>query len=250
MGDISNLTMAMPKYATDKILGVYTGTLSIAAPTVGQQNLYTEVTIQTGFNDSVLTQAIYSTDNGVTWNDDNQSIPNLIPASFALQTLDVTSFSGTNIVGLATENWYNSSSHTGTPYTILYKIFALAKSNQGVLTPTATNYKLSYTSIDNYLKIVPGLDNSVSETIATSGTTTFNSPHNLGYVPTSRAYVEYSNGRIWPATRNQYPGTAFGTNNNQIETSIQIDTTSTNYVMTNTGATASFNLHYRTYVGQ
>lgn len=248
--DPTKIRMAFPRNPTDKILGVYTGTLSVAAPTAGQIVLYTEQTQPTGFGDSTLTEAIYSTDGGVTWNDDNMTTPNLSLATPIVQTLDVTSFSDANgNIGIATANWYSATLGAGVAYTIQYKIFALAKQNQGVLTPSITNYRLNYSSADNYLKINSQGISPQSLGIGINNTLT--DTHNLGYVPTARAYIEYaSTGRTWPATRNQYPATGLGTSNNPIQTSIRPDTSKVDYVMVNSGSATTFNLHYRSYLDQ
>lgn len=248
MVNLSKLSMALPKYPTDKIIGVFTGTLHVAAPTGAQQVLYAETSLPTGFGDSCLTQCIYSYDNGVTWNDDNMSVPNYSGAFPVIQTLDVTSFSDPNTVGIAVANWYNAVSGSGTAYTILFKIFALAKTGQGDITPLPTKYPLSYSSKDNYLKIfasgkvplaIPGSNVLFVYAVA----------HGLGYIPASRGYVEYvSTGRIWPATSNQYPNTGSGSVNNPVGTDIQMTTASTSYnFFSSIPTTDNINLYYVVY---
>lgn len=241
------LNMALPQLPIDKIIGVFSGSFTVPAPTAAQGHTYAEDVQNTGFGDNCLTQAIYSLDNGVTWNDDNMSVPDLSGAFPVLQTADVSSFSQVNQIGVGCTNWYNSFTGTGVSRTVLYKVFALAKSNQGVLEPLATNYKLSYTSVDNYLKIKS--QGVISLSIPPSTPTVSVQFHGLGYVPTSRGYVEYSSGRIYPATRNLLPNTGSGgSNNNPIETSIQIDTSNTTYSFLSTeSVTDTINLHYRIY---
>jgi hypothetical protein len=242
--------MDVPKYNTDKVIGIFTGTLSVAAPTALQQNLYAEDLQTTGFNDTCLTQCVYSLDGGVTFNDDNMSAIDLsTPGSPVFQTCDVTSFCRGGQVGIAVDNWYNIVTGTGTARTIIYKIYCLAKHDQGILTPRATAEAIYFNSKDNYLKIYK--DSAQAYTPIPAGDQTFTYIHDLGYVPNARAYMEYTTlNEIWPVTRNQYPATSTGADHNPVGAEIHLDETKMEVVMPNSlrGASPNINIRYRVYL--
>jgi len=240
------LSLAIPSNKIDQIIGIFPGTLSIPAPTAAQSVVYAEISQPTGFLDTCLTQCVYSIDNGATWNDGDMTIPTISSFNPVFQTVDVTSFSDSNTVGIMAANWYNNIANTGTAWTILYKIYCIAKSNQGFITPVNTTYKLNYTSSSNFLKI--DKDNRTSMTLPV-GTTTYSVPHTPGYIPNARGYIEYASGRIIPVSPHQYPGTGFGANNNSVTTKVTIDTSNVNYIMANSLASAqAVYLHSRTYL--
>jgi len=244
--DPTKINLNVPNYNADKIIGIFTGSLSVPATSSGDTVAYAESMHTTGFGESVFTQGIYSIDGGTTWNDDNTTIPYLGGAAPSFQTLDVSSFSRTNEVGIATNNWYNFVAGAGTAYTILYKIFCIAKSNQGDITPQLTDYPLNYSSSDNYLKI--RLDD-IYETTITGVTSTYIIPHTIGYEPTVRAYVEHSNGEIWPASLHQFLGTAFaGDPHNPILTRIQSTDATTSLVAISDGLSRDITFHTRIYL--
>lgn len=245
----TKITMAVPKYNADKIIGVFSGSITVAAPTVVNQVVYAEDVQTTGFGNTCLTQLIYSIDNGVTWNDENTAIPYLPVSGFPVfQVIDVSSFSRTNQVGVALNNWYNNVTSSSTAYTVLYKVFCLSKSDQGATIPLPNNYSLYYTSKDNYLKIFDASKTATSVP-ATPSTATVTITHGLGYAPTSRGFLEYSNGEIWPASINQYNGTNFtGPSHNPVSTSIQPDTVNVNYVMGSSSLTQAINLYSVVYL--
>lgn len=246
--DPTKINMAVPLYNADKIIGIFSGTINVPTPTAGQGVLYDDQIHITGFNDSCLTQAIYSIDGGVTWNDDNTSIPYTAGGSPVFQTLDVSSFSRFNEVGIAFNNWYNNITSSGTAYTVVYKIFCLSKSNQGNIITLQNDYSLYYTSTDNYLKI---LSEAITPTIApaTPAVVDIVIPHSLGYTPTARGYIEYPNGDIWPASINQFNQTGFAGNSyNPVSTSIQLGINNVTYEMTSIGADQPLNLYSVVYL--
>lgn len=252
MFDPKKVLLWVPKYNTDKVIGIFEGTLSVAAPTALQGNLYAEVLHDTGFNDTCLTQCVYSLDGGVTFDDDNMTIADLsTPGSPVFQTCDVTSFCRGSQVGIAADNWYNSVTGNGTARTIQYRIYCLAKYNQGKLTPKATSETVYFNSTSNYLKIMNGGDSAQAYTPLPAGDQTLSFIHNLGYVPNARAYMEYTSANeIWPVTINQYPGTGFGTPHQLVPAEIHLDTTTMQIAMPSSIRTGTPNIkvHYRVYL--
>lgn len=247
--DPTKITMAVPKYNTDKIIGVFSGSFSVSAPTAVNQVVYAEDSNTTGFGDTCLTQLIYSVDGGTTWNDENTSIPYLPGAGMPVfQIIDVSSFSRADKACVAVNNWYNNTSGSSAAYTVLYKLFCLSKSDQGMVTPLANDYPLYYTSKDNYLKILDA-DKTPVSVPASPSSATVPIAHTLGYTPTARGFIEYANGEIWPASINQFNNTGgIGTPHNPVSTSIQSDASGVNYVMTSSALTQAINLYSIVYL--
>lgn len=244
--DQTKINMAVPRYNTDKIIGVFTGSFAVAAPTAIQRTLLTEVSIPHGFGDTCLAQMVYSTD-GVTYNDGDMQVPRLTGAFPVLQTLEVAAYTTSTNVVVSSTNWYDSVAGAGFTYTIYYKVFCIAKKTQGTITPIPTGQILKYSSAQNYQKIA--IDQVVPLTLALGSTTTQSIAHGLLSVPSTRAYVEYlTAGKLWPVSRNQHVSTGLGAANNPLVTDIKINATTIDYVFNNSGGNVNINFHYRIYL--
>lgn len=244
--DASAIRMALPEYPTDKVIGIFTGSFSVAAPTAAQGTVYAEDAQNHGFGDTFLPQLIYST--GGVYNDQDMTVPRLTGAFPVFQTLDVTAYTTSTQVIVAATNWYDNVAGAGFAWNITYKIFCLAKKNQGILVPKPTDQLLRYSSADNYQKIFT--EDIVPITVpGAAGSTSYTVSHNIGIVPTTRAYVEYANGKLWPCSPNEYQSTGETTINNPITSAIKLTETTAEYDFTNNGASnATINLHYRIYL--
>lgn len=180
--------MAAPAYGLDNIIGIKTGSFTVTAPTAFSFKTATDP-FDTGFGTTCLFQGIFSTDGGTTWNDFGSYTPDLTtPGSPVFQTVTcrgyVTSGGVFTAVGI---NWYDNVHLTGTSKTIQYKVVFLAKKNQGIITPIATNETLYYKSSLNYQKIY------LQDTFAVSTVSSTPVAHNLGYVPKVRAWFTPTN---------------------------------------------------------
>lgn len=240
------IQLAIPEYPTDKVLGVFTGTFSVGAPTALQGSNYTENAQNHGFGDTCLPQLIYST--GGAYNDQDMTVPRLTGAFPVFQTLDVTAYTTSTQVVVAATNWYDNVASAGFSWTISYKVFLLAKKNQGILTPLPTSQVLRYSSKENYQKIA--IDDITPISIAGGGTGSTVIGHSVGVIPVTRAYLEYSSsGNIWPTSPNHYPNTGGVTFNNPLATTIKSTSTTVEYDFQNSsGSTVTANLHYRIYL--
>lgn len=238
------IAMAIPGYSTDKIIGVLTGSFTSSIPSAFDVT-YTEALIPHPFGDTVETQAVYNT--GGVDNDQDMTVPRLTGAFPVFQTLDVSSYSTSSNIVIASTNWYDNVAGKGFAYTINYKVYLIAKMNQGVITPMPTNQLLRYRSSENYLKIVK---QDVVPISVPAGTSSYTVTHGVNGIPRSRASIEYlSTGKLWGISPNQYPSTGSVSNNNPITTSTTMDGTSVTYTFGNsTAGTLSINLHYRIYL--
>jgi hypothetical protein len=244
MFDYRKIVMDVPAYNTDKVIGIIEGSTSVAAPTAIQTVVGAESMNNTGFGETCLTSCVYSLDGGTTWNDNDMTIPDTSDPAFTVtQTCDVTSFSRGNQVGIAVSNWYNFNTGTGTVRNIQYRIYCLAKYNQGSITPIPTNEPIYFRSTDNYLKVQPGSNVPQSYTPLPAGDQTFSYAHNLGYIPNARAYMEYTaSDEIWPVSINQYPTTGLATNRNKVPAEIRLTTTNMNVFMSGALRTGTPNI--------
>lgn len=237
------IAMAIPGYSTDKIIGILTGSFTSATPAAFDVT-YTEAIIPHPFGDTVETQAVYNT--GGVDNDQDMTVPRLTGANPVFQTLDVSSYSTSSNIVIASTNWYDNVAGAGFAYTINYKVYLIAKMNQGVIIPQPTNQLLRYRSSENYLKIVK---QDVVPISVPSGVSSY-TVNGVNGVPRTRASIEYlASGKLWGASPNQYPNTGSATNNNLITTTTTMDGTSVTYTFNNsTAGTLNINFHYRIYL--
>lgn len=175
--------MAVPAYKVDQIIGIKTGSFSIAAATLGSQEKFATDTFNTGFGDSCFFQGIFSTDSGASWNDFGVYRPNLsTPGQPVLQTTTCYGIvSPTGIFTAAGVNWWDIVHASSSVYTIQYKVAFIAKDNQLPFSPIKTNEMLYYSSKYNFQKVF--LNDSFASTIGNTSIT-----HGLGYVPKVRAF--------------------------------------------------------------
>lgn len=247
MIDFTKIAMSVPRKGIDKIIGTFEGQINVAAPTALQQVFFAENLHLTDFQKPCLTSCIYSLDGGATWNDDNMTIPDLSGPLPVFQTVDVSSFSRGNNVGIACSNWYNTTSGSGTARTVTYKIYCLARKEQGATVPIATRERTYFKSTDNYLKI---LDEDIEPySLGISGTAQKVFSHEQSIVPSARGFVEYVAAQeIWPLTTNQFPATGLASLHNPVAGSIKLDETSVTYDLVNFGSAVSVRLHWRAYL--
>lgn len=165
-------------YDVDKIIGVFTNTFAIAPS--GSTPLI-DVKAH-GFGDSTYFQGIFTTDNGITWNDFGAQTPNLSnPSAPVFQTVDVEAMVDTTNV-----NVYMTNS-TAATITLTYKIYLLAKNIMAKpIVPLNINQLLFFDSNFNYQKIA--LEGNVTFSVTSGSTGTTIVPHNLGYIPSIRAF--------------------------------------------------------------
>lgn len=175
----SKLQIVVPDYPLDQIIGYFTGSVAVGS---GGTPSNTTISIPHGFGDSCYFQGIFSSDNGVTWNDFGTEIPTPGSPLPTFQTIGCNTYTDTTNINIIGINW------TGTPVTVLYKLYALAKNTMAApLNPIPTTQKLSFSSGFNFQRI------------AFKGTVPLNVPlnttgsqvviHNLGYVPIVRAFL-------------------------------------------------------------
>lgn len=237
MADPTKLSFAVPKYANDKIIGIFSGSMT------GSGTGYDEEEITTGFGDTCLTRCLYSL-NGGDLNDDGMGVPGIQGITFT-----AASFSRTNTVGIAAQVMQAGA-------TLDYSIYAYAKSNQGVVTPVSTNQKLSYASKFNYEKIA--FDGIYQMVISSYGLHTYTFTHNLGYVPDTKCSLEYASesggGGVYPVgtitplcSRMPYN---YNDANKRIVTGTLMLTDTTAVFMLyggKAGISLTLNIHYRIY---
>lgn len=173
----------------DKIIGTGSGSFTVAAPTAINSPTSATSTYSTNFGDFYYFQAIYSVDNGASWNDFNAMVPDLsTPGSPVLDTvvaLGAVGSSGTfNIFAF---NYYDLVHGTGTAKTIMWKALFFSRNTQGAITPQIINDQTYFTSVErNYQKVA--FKDSVTFNLTSGSGQTASLSHNLGYVPMVRAY--------------------------------------------------------------
>lgn len=181
------LHILVPDYPLDQIIGYFTGTATVPAPSLSPGFTTVTQTFQTNFGDSCYFQGIFSTDNGVTWNDFGSQTPNLAPPFPQFQTLDVNAVSGISTLTVTLTNTYDLSHTIGIPYTATFKVYALAKNTMAQsVSPLPTNQILSFSSPFNFQQI--DQQGTVSLNVAGGITGSTIVVHNLGYVPIVRAF--------------------------------------------------------------
>lgn len=186
--DRKKSVIAVPRYDTDKIIGAFEGDLNIPASgtfTIAQNT----ISHDTGFQESCLPIGIYSTNFGATWND----MGAIVPSGLSFQTEECTaSVSSTGIVTILGTNWYDTGTGAGRPAkTVSYKVWLLAKKNQGRIAPLPISAQpLYHSSRFNYQKIF--VESVLSLTVVWGGIGSVSYTHNLGYIPNIRTWVNDS----------------------------------------------------------
>lgn len=245
--DPTKISMAVPKYSVDQIIGITSGTVSVAAATSGLGDTIKTATetFDTGFGESCYFQGIFSLDGGTTWNDFGTYIPYLgTPGQPVFQTTTcrgyITSGGVFTAVGI---NWWNFVTGSSSAYDIDYKVALIAKVDQGPIEPIATNESLYYRSNTNYQKVV----DADTFTSSTSSNTTI--VHNLSYVPNVRAFFVNDSATVGGDGAYEVPAGAMCTpdwfNNN-----ILIDDTSVTFtpMFDSSSSGVAGTVHYRIYL--
>lgn len=236
----SALNMAVPAYGIDQIIGITTGTMSIATPTSGSSPKQTTVNFAHGFGDSAYFAGIFTADGGTTYNDLGAMIPVISLGNPVFQTVgcDVTC-DNTNLIITGT-NYYNFVTGSGSPATVTYKIYMFAKNTMAnPVTPLATSQILQYNSAFNYQKIF--MQGTINLTVSSGSTGSVNVVHNLGYVPKVRAYLTTN---ATPTVLQ--PVSTAGPNDIQV----RISTTTVTFFADETGfgSNVNVNIQYRIYL--
>lgn len=198
MIDFDKVRMAVPEYKNDKIIGVLTGSISVAGASSPTLSVTATDTRDTGFGDWCLFSGIFSIDGGATWNDMGAQTPDLsVPGVPVFDTFDCTAAcSSTGVFTITCINYVNLNTGTTSAKTALYKVVLLAKKGQGSITPLpVTALPLYHYSGFNYQKI--HIDDAGSFTATAGNTGQLVVPHNLGYVPNVRAWINIG-GTIHP----------------------------------------------------
>jgi len=216
----------------DQILAVFSGSFSAtsrpAAQTVGASN-------NTGISDFSFAQGTFTVDGGSPQDMGSETLVNgeTVQALFGSQS---------GVLNI----YYNNADTVA--HTIAYNIALLSKPSNTLFTlPGTPNNKLYFDSRKNYQKIA--LQDSQSVTVvAAVGTTPTDTvvtiPHNLGYRPCVRAFLDNSVTLVDLLVRNSMP-LIFNTNVLMTNT---VDNANVTFRFTNSDTTAyTLKLHYRIY---
>lgn len=184
-------TLYFSKYGVDQIIGTFTDSFSVRAPTALEGTITVTTAFNTNINESTFFKGIYSVDGGTTWNDfqSYQVVrPNTSTPAFPMQ---LYGRSNANVFTISADNSWDYTAGTSYSYSVIYKVALIAKPTQGTITPQP-NANISYfKSGDNYQKVLFDFHEDFS--VAPFGTHTFSFPHNLGRIPIVRIYRETTN---------------------------------------------------------
>lgn len=219
-------------YEIDKILAVYSGSFSAASrpavQTVGASN-------NTGISDFSFAQGTFTVDGGSPQDIGSETLVNG-------QTVQALFGSQSGVLKI----YYNNADTVS--HTIAYNIALLSKPTNTLYTlPGTPNDKLYFDSSKNYQKIA--LQSSQFVTVAAAvGTTPTDTvvtiPHNLGYRPCVRAFLDNSVTLVDLLVRNSMP---LILNLNILMTNT-VDNTNVIFRFTNSDTTAyTLRIHYRIY---
>src|SRR5262249_32175278 len=121
------LHMIVPDYGIDQIIGVFSGSATLAAPAPSPGFTTQTNTHGHNFGDNCYFQGIFSYDGGTTWNDFSSQIPNYAAPNIQLQTVQVEADTDSTNLYVVMTNWYDTSHSSGTQRTIQYKVYLMAK---------------------------------------------------------------------------------------------------------------------------
>lgn len=172
----SDLIAYTSYWDTDKIIGYYSGSLSVAVASVGSVATAT-ATQTTGFGKSCYFVGQFSLDGGTTWNDLGVYQPNLTTAGRpVLQTTTLRAYvTSGGVLTLVALNWYDSVHSTSSSYTISYRVTLLAKQDQGAVSTVNVTPQIF---LDTFGAIAPQVFMKGTFAVSTTANTTIN--HNLG----------------------------------------------------------------------
>lgn len=190
MPDLTKLKFSPPRLDHDKILGTLSGTINVPGVTSPTSSVTVNDVKNTGFNDTVLVEGIYSVDGGATWNDMGAMVPNLSnPSTPVFQTLDcIPSSSPNGNITITATNYLNFVTGSTPAKTVLYKVVLIAKSDQGSVEPLPiASSPLRYSSRFNFQKIFR--EGSTTLSVPAGSTNSVSVNHGLGYVPNLRMWL-------------------------------------------------------------
>lgn len=174
-------------YDIDKIIGTYTGSFDLPAPTAGNSNTAT-VPITTNINSTTFYQGIFSLDSGNSWNPFYTDLTNVESTDPSVNPQGDCQVYGQSTAGVFNVIGVNTALFSATQFfdfTPLYKVALIAKPNQGIITPQPIGTNQWFNSELNYQKIFMDTTNQSSGTDVTTTVT-----HNLNYIPKVRAFYE------------------------------------------------------------
>lgn len=186
----SDLVAYTSYWDTDKVIGYFSGTLSVGAASVGSVATAT-TTHDTGFGTSCYFVGQFSTDGGTTWNDLGIYQPNLTtPGMPVLQTTTLRAYvTSGGVLTVVALNWYDLVHGSSSSKTITYRINLLAKQNQGTITPV--NITPS-TFLDTFGSMTPQIFAKGTFTASTTLNTTINFTITPGFIAGGMSFFEPS----------------------------------------------------------
>lgn len=190
----SVINLAIPDNQIDQIIGVFSNTLSLPAPTSAQGYTFASDTKAHNFGDSCYFQGIFTQDGGTTWNDFGAQTP---ASGGFFQSVDVEAYTDSSNIYVQMVNYYDVNNNTSQAYTVTYKVFLLAKNTMAnPITPLSTNNIILYNSNNNFQKIFMSGTTSIS---VAAGSTGYSSTitHNLGYIPSIKAFFINGNNQVF-----------------------------------------------------
>lgn len=176
MIDQTKLTFASI-YGIDKVLDVFSGTFIAPSQPITLSVLSSN---NTTISDLVFFQGVYSIDGGINQDIGSEALAN----GFAVQALGASQNGQLNL--------YANNADTLT-HSISYQIAMLAKPSNTLYVPQNVDNDLYFSTVNNYQKI--DLQDTIPITIVPAPTMTpvdtlIKLPHNLGYRPCVRAFVD------------------------------------------------------------
>lgn len=238
--DATKVSISVPLQDTDKVIGVFSGSIATSAPSAIDGYIVGSATHTTGFGESCYAKGIFSVDGGTTWNDMGSMIPDNTggpPPSFQTQEC-IWECSPTGVITARATNWYNFITSSSAAKTFTYKLALIAKNDQGNITPLPTNSVTAYSSADNYQKIHDQGSTAWNVTPGTDKTATV--AHGLGYIPKVKAFYRKTDGTILPLIWNNVVTPAY------FEVEVRITSTTITFFMD--GFRSTFHPAYTGYI--
>lgn len=241
--DPDRINVAAPLYGMDNVIKVFTGTMSLAAPSASPGFTTATDTIVTGISESTYFSGIYTVDGGTTWNDFGAMIPVISGGFPVFQTVGAEGVSLPNTFKVEGTNWYNYTAGSGTPRTLSYKVLLIAKNTQGLVDTFNTDDVLQYSSGFNYPKIfkqgelVYNLTSGAGKSVSVA--------HDLGRIPKVSAWYQEDGGRMLSLSHVELPSTG---GSYQIETRIDNSNVTFHLEAFRSTKTINGNLEYRIYL--
>lgn len=164
----------------DNVIAVYNGSMGI--PIAGDPPVVT--TFSTGITNTTFFQGVFSTDVNPAYNDiGGFTFVNDGVGDFTRYGLEAYSQNGTINVRSRSNDLVDT--HTAT-----FKIAIITQPNQGVVPAESSTIKENFYSQRNYQKIA--VDDIQPVSIPATTVITIPVPHNLGYTPCARPFIDVS----------------------------------------------------------